>query len=148
MPKFPVRRTELPEGEVLCKYCTAMCCRYFSLPIDTPKTWADFDNIRWYLAHGRISIFVDEGTWYLVVQGDCQYLTHDNMCGIYENRPAICADYTTEGCEYDNDFVFDKFFDTPEQIEEYAEAILAPREPARHGGSLPITLPVLSKNGK
>ena len=55
----PMTRANLPAGEVLCKYCTAKCCRYFALPIDTPTTWHDFDNLRWYLAHGRCAIFVE-----------------------------------------------------------------------------------------
>jgi len=36
MPQFPVKRDQLKPGEVLCSYCTALCCRYFSVPIDTP----------------------------------------------------------------------------------------------------------------
>src|SRR3990167_3200232 len=42
-------REELKPGEVLCDHCTAKCCRYFALPLDTPKTQRDFDFIRWYL---------------------------------------------------------------------------------------------------
>lgn len=128
MPKFPIKREELKDGDCLCNHCTALCCRYFSLPVAEPKTWADFDNFCWYLRLGRISIFVEDTTWYLVVHGDCQYLTPENLCGIYTTRPLICGQYTTDGCEYDNDFVFDKYFETPAQILEYAEAILPPRK--------------------
>ena len=31
------RRKDVPEGVVLCDHCTAKCCRYFALPLDTPK---------------------------------------------------------------------------------------------------------------
>jgi len=144
MPRFPVRRTQLKAGDVLCNHCTALCCRYFSLPIDAPKTWADYDNLRWYLSHGRVSLFVEEGTWYLVVFGDCEYLTHDNRCGIYHDRPEICSAYTTDGCEYDNDVVFEKYFETPEQIWEYAEAILPAREPLVGNGRQVLELPMLN----
>lgn len=129
-------RSQLKPGEVLCEHCTSLCCRYYSLHLATPKTWDDFDNIRWYLAHGGNSVYVDAGNWYLMVHGDCRYLLPDNRCGIYQNRPKVCADYTTEACEFDNEFVFDKFFEVPEQIWEFAEAILPPRKP--RDSSLPI----------
>ena len=56
----------------------------------------------------------------------CKYLTADNRCRIYFNRPKICREYTTTNCEYDADWSFEKIFETPEQIWEYAEAILPP----------------------
>jgi Fe-S-cluster containining protein len=121
------RREDLKPGECLCDHCYGKCCRYFSLPIDTPKTWNDFDDMRWYLAHGQTLIYVHKETWYLLVMTRCQYLTRDNRCAIYLNRPKVCSTYTTKDCEYDTDWSFDKLFETPEQIWEYAEAVLPPR---------------------
>lgn len=138
----PFRRSDLKPGEVLCSHCTALCCRYFSLPIHTPTTWEDFDNIRWYLAHGRCAVYVEGRTWYLMVYGDCKYLQSDNLCGVYTDRPQICRDYTIEQCEFDNDFVFDKFFESPEQVWEFAEAILPPKEPAP-GHAHALLLPII-----
>ena len=54
-------REELKPGEVLCEHCTAKCCRYFALPIETPTKRDDFNNIRWYLLHGRAAVFVEDG---------------------------------------------------------------------------------------
>ena len=34
----------------------------------------------------------------------CKYLTADDRCGIYLNRPKICREYTTDECEYDDDW--------------------------------------------
>ncbi len=121
------RRDELAPGEVLCTYCEARCCRYFALAIDTPETWKDFDCIRWYLLHRRTSVFVEAGTWYLLLHERCQKLRHDNLCGAYETRPRICRDYKASSCEYDDEGVYDQYWETPEQIEEYAEAVLGPR---------------------
>jgi Fe-S-cluster containining protein len=135
------RRDELKPGECLCDHCTGKCCRYFSLPISTPATWNDYDAIRWYLAHGRTMIYVEKGQWYLLVMTRCQYLTHQDRCSIYWNRPKICRDYTTANCEYDDEWSFEKLFETPEQIWEYAEAVLPPRRRLRHqppSSSLPI----------
>jgi len=108
-------------------HCPARCCRYFALAIDTPETWKDFDNIRWFLLHHRTSIFVEDGTWYLLIHERCQKLRDDNLCGIYDIRPQICRDYKTTNCEYDDEGVYEQYWETPEQVEEYAEAVLGPR---------------------
>jgi uncharacterized protein len=123
------RRDELAPGECLCDHCTGRCCRYFSLPIDNPTTWNDYDSIRWYLAHGQTLIYVEKKQWYLLVMTKCTYLTDDDLCRIYLNRPKVCRDYTTDNCEYDGEWTFDKVFETPEQLWEYAEAVLPPKRP-------------------
>lgn len=135
-------REELKPGECLCDFCTGKCCRYFSLPIDNPETWDDFDSIRWYLAHGQTLVYVDKEQWYLLVMTKCNYLTSDNRCGIYFNRPKICREYTTDDCEYDDDWSFTQVFETPEQIWEYAEAILPPRR--RRSSARSSGLPVVT----
>jgi Fe-S-cluster containining protein len=61
------------------------------------------------------------------VHTPCRHIQPDNRCGIYHTRPEICREYNTTDCEYDEDWVYDRYFETPEQIEEYAEAILPPR---------------------
>jgi Fe-S-cluster containining protein len=133
------RREELQPGQCLCDFCTGKCCRYFSLPIDTPTTWDEYDTIRWYLAHGRTMIYREQGQWYLLVMTRCSYLRADDRCGIYLNRPKICRDYSTANCEYDDEWSFELVFETPEQIWEYAEAVLPPRRRRRHQApSLPI----------
>lgn len=139
-----VTRETLRPGECLCDHCTGKCCRYFSLPIDTPTTWDDFDSIRWYLAHGRTLVYVEKGTWYLVVMTRCKYLTRDDRCAIYLSRPKICQEYTTADCEYDSDWEFEKVFETAEQIWEYAEAVLPPRRRRQPAGS---GLPVVTIGG-
>jgi uncharacterized protein len=136
------RREELGPGECLCDHCTGRCCRYFSLPIDNPSTWDDYDAIRWYLAHGRTLIYVEKKQWYLLVMTRCTYLTEEDRCRIYLNRPKVCRKYTTVSCEYDAEWTFDKVFETPEQLWEYAEAILPARR-ARSQKSA-FTLPVVT----
>lgn len=125
--KLFIPRSRIRGGKSPCDYCTGKCCRYFSLPIDTPHTWDDYDSIRWYLAHQKTMVYVEKGTWYLVVMTKCDNLMPQNRCAIYHDRPKICRDYTTDECEYDTDWSFEKVFDTPEQIWEYAEAVLPPK---------------------
>ncbi len=124
-PRIP--RSDLKPGDCLCDHCIGKCCRYFSLPIDKPTDWDDFDSIRWYLAHGQTMVYVEKDTWYLLVMARCNYLTAENRCGIYLNRPKVCRTYTTDNCEYEDEWSFQKLFETPEQIWEYAEALLPPR---------------------
>ena len=138
-----VDRESLRPGEVLCDYCTAKCCKYYALPIDTPTTAKDFDFIRWYVIHGNTTIFTEEDTWYLMVHSECEHLMPDNRCGIYETRPRICREYTTDECEYDDDHCYERYFETAEQIPEYAEAVARPRKGASLRSPKPRLLPVV-----
>ena len=136
-------REDLKSGESLCDHCVAKCCRYFALPIDTPDTRQDFDFIRWYLLHEGATVFTEEGNWYLLVYATCKHLQDDHRCGIYHTRPQICRDYSTENCEYEDDWVYDRYFETPEQVEEYAEAVLGPLVKGEIRGARPALLPML-----
>ena len=136
-PRRKPCRKDLPPGESLCKYCGAKCCRYFALPIDKPTGWEDFDYIRWYLLHEQAAVFIEEGSWYLLVQNRCRHLRDDQLCDIYDSRPQICRDYTTADCEYDDDWTYDHYWETAEQVEEYAEAVLGPREGQGHRSPRP-----------
>jgi Fe-S-cluster containining protein len=146
MPRRKFRRADLKPGEVLCAYCTAKCCRYFALPIETPTAWEDFDHMRWYIMHGKTAIFVDDDTWYLLVYGDCEHLLPDNRCGHYDERPQVCRDYSTKNCEFDDEGCYDKFFESSEQVWEYAEAVLPPRSKPKNlaGARSPLSLPVIA----
>jgi len=137
-----ILREDLPPGENLCDHCTAKCCKYFALPIDTPANRQDFDFIRWYLLHDAATVFIEEDTWYLLVHTHCKHLDEQNRCGIYLTRPQICRDYTTDECEYEDDWVYDHYFETPEQIEEYVEATL-PRSRQGIRSPRPQLLPVI-----
>jgi len=136
--KTKPRRDQLKPDECFCAHCTGTCCRFSSLPIETPSTWDDCDAIRWYLAHGSTLVSVEWETWYLVVMTRCTHLTDDNRCRIDLSRPKICLEYATSECEYD-DWMCEKVFEIPEQTWESAEAVLPPRlNPRRRGAALPV----------
>jgi Fe-S-cluster containining protein len=126
-PRKP-HREELKPGEILCTYCPGKCCRYFALPLETPTTWKDFEYIRWYLLHERATVFLEDDDWYLLVHNRCKQLDENYRCMQYDTRPQICRDYSTKKCEYEDDWVYDHYFEAPEQVEEYAEAVLGPRK--------------------
>ena len=105
--------------------------------------------VRWYLAHGQTLVYVEKGTWYLVVMTRCKYLSRDDRCRIYLSRPKICQEYTTDDCEYDENWTYPQYFETPEQFDEYCEAIGRPSTvkgaPQRRGirSPRPVGLPML-----
>lgn len=116
------RREDLRPGESLCDHCIAKCCRYLAMQLDTPERRKDFDYFRWYLLHRNTSIFVEKKKWYLQFHTECRELMADHRCGVYETRPQICRDHSTVNCEYEEEWVYDLYFETPEQLEEYLEA--------------------------
>lgn len=105
---------------ILCEHCTGVCCRYIALPIETPTDKSDFDDIRWYLLHEGIGVFVEDGDWYITMTTTCRHLQPDNRCGIYATRPRICREYSTDSCDYHSgDYNWQHHFATPEHLDEY-----------------------------
>ena len=137
------RREDLKPGEVLCDHCTAKCCRYFALAMDVPKTRKDMDFVRWYVLHKQTTVFTENDTWYLLVHTDCMHLQSDNRCGIYHTRPGICREYSTDNCEFDDNYVYDRYFETPDQIADYMDAVF-PDKTAGFRSPRPELLPILS----
>ncbi len=142
--KPQMRRDQVPEGEVLCAYCTAKCCRYFALPIEQPETADEWQYVRWYLLHQGATVFKEDDTWYLLVHSVCNHLQSDQRCGIYDTRPQICRDYSTKECEYEDDWLYEQYLETAQQAAEYAEAIVPKKKGESIRSPKPPLLPVLS----
>jgi uncharacterized protein len=107
-------------SDVLCEKCAGLCCRYIALPIEEPETKADFDDVRWYLAHEGISVFVEDDDWYINIANRCKYLTKDNRCDIYDHRPRICRGYKDHSCDFHSgDYGYELHFTTTEELDEY-----------------------------
>jgi Fe-S-cluster containining protein len=117
-------RKNVPKSDCLCDHCIAKCCRYFALPIDAPEDKSDFEFMRWFLLHERATVFREGETWYLLVHTTCRHLGDDNRCGIYDTRPQICRDYSTNDCEFDDDWTYDFYLERAEQVVEYTEAVM------------------------
>lgn len=117
-----IRREDLPKGGNLCEHCTAKCCHYIAAPYETPDCFEDMEYIRWIVLHQRATFFREDDDWYLLVHTVCDKLGDDYRCGVYETRPQICRDYTTDNCEYDDDWTYDFYLETHEQVWEYTEA--------------------------
>ena len=105
-----------------CDKCTGLCCRYFALPIDTPKTRDDYDDIRWYLCHEGVSVFVEDGDWYLnLAKNKCRHLSEkDHKCLIYDHRPKICRKYRHDNCDFvQGEYKYELHFTKDQQMAEY-----------------------------
>lgn len=131
--KLPV----LSATSSLCDQCVALCCRYFAFAIDKPKTRRDFEDLRWFILHEDCIIFVENGDWYIQINRKCKALLPDNRCSIYESRPAICREYTTEGCDWHGDeYDYDELFTEPDQVERYMKEFLAKQRKRKANGKL------------
>lgn len=104
----------------LCDRCTGLCCRYFALPIETPETRGDYDDIRWYLCHEAVSVFVEEGDWYINIQNRCRKLDKGNRCTLYTQRPRLCRDYSEASCDFvEGEYDYELLFTDDQQMAEY-----------------------------
>ena len=86
-----------------CEHCEAECCRYVAIEIDTPTCKRDYDNIRWYLLHEDMHVFVDHhGDWFVEFITACRELGPDNRCRHYDDRPRLCREHGDgdESCEF------------------------------------------------
>jgi Fe-S-cluster containining protein len=109
----------------LCDDCAAKCCRYIALEIDTPRSRADFDDLRWYLCHKQTVIYVSDDKWYLHMLVDCRYRGPDSLCTIYDRRPKICREHSTEDCEHGEPWEYQLKFTDLDELEIYVAARFA-----------------------
>ncbi|MBD3426517.1 MAG: YkgJ family cysteine cluster protein [Candidatus Omnitrophica bacterium] len=122
----------------LCTDCGAKCCKYFAMQIDAPKNKNDFENIRWYLAHRDVSVYIDKRRWYLEIKNECEHLTVDHRCAIYEKRPLICQEHDAYTCEKDfDDFGHEHVFHNIDEFDRYLKK--------RFGGKKRKTKPKTSR---
>jgi Fe-S-cluster containining protein len=106
--------------KILCGKCTGLCCKYFAFPIETPEEKQDYDDIRWYLCHEDVTVFVEEGDWYININNKCRYLSKEYNCEIYSKRPKICRGYRTNTCDLtEGQYDYELHFTNDKQMEEY-----------------------------
>ena len=82
-----------------CEGCSR-CCRYVAMEIDAPEDKKDFEQMRWFLLHKNVWIFIDnDDSWNIQFNTPCDELDSRGLCKIYETRPQICRDYSSKTCE-------------------------------------------------
>ena len=85
--------------ENLCEGCSK-CCEYVALEFDEPTTKEDFDEIKWFLLHKDVIVFIDhDDSWNVQFNTSCEKLGDGGACNYYEKRPHICREYDMGSCE-------------------------------------------------
>jgi len=110
--------------------CGARCCNYLSVPIDSPTTNADFDDLRWYLMHEDTHAYKLDGDWHVLVERRCRHLLPNNVCGTYETRPKVCDDYDASSCEYTGEVQYQEYFKNDAELDTWLAARKAKRSAA------------------
>lgn len=115
---------KLTKSEKNCESCDAKCCKSVVIEIDAPEKIEDFEEIKWFVSHKDVNVFVDEDKkWYLEFLTPCEFLGEKNKCTNYENRPKICRDYNHEECVFHNDYKEEFTFKNLKDIENYIAEI-------------------------
>jgi len=105
-----------------CHKC-GECCHYVAVEIDDPSSFTDYDNVHWYLTHRNICVYIDwDGGWFIEFATPCESLTQQGTCGIYDDRPKICSDFSWNECERTTKEQAWKYrFDTPDQLFDWVQ---------------------------
>lgn len=104
-----------------CEECGGKCCDYVAIETSPPKNKADYDHMRWYLAHENVHVFIDhEKKWYVQFVTPCSMKNDDNRCSIYQERPRICSGHgNIKGeCEYYSS-PYKEYFTSTSDFETY-----------------------------
>ncbi|MCG3181560.1 MAG: hypothetical protein BIFFINMI_03957 [Phycisphaerae bacterium] len=96
---WPVADARTPKGRGNCEVCRGRCCSYITVEIKKPKDKVDRDEIRWFLAHENVHVFLEDGDWYVQFYTFCKHLTGEGKCGIYAERFDVCREHSTKECE-------------------------------------------------
>jgi hypothetical protein len=110
------------QGEICTRHCGARCCRYVTVGISAPRSHADWDEVRWWVAHEGVSVTrEDDGAWMVVVRTPCRNLRPDGACGIYGEHMDVCREHAVEDCEFAVPVPFDLELRSEADLADYLE---------------------------
>ncbi len=126
MPHVQGTSLELPMLELPTAHpCSACgkCCHYIAIEIDNPSSFKDYDELYWYLTHRAVCVYIDwEGDWFIEFETVCEHLTETHTCGVYEERPRICSDFSWNECEVTTkENAWKTRFDTYEDLTQWMQ---------------------------
>jgi Fe-S-cluster containining protein len=99
-----------------CSECPALCCKNLSMRIGKPANRSEVEDLKWQLHFDTVSVYIRNNRWYQLVEGRCMYLSDDDRCTIYPQRPDMCRRHNPPECEFFGDF-YDIIIKTPEELE-------------------------------
>lgn len=98
--------------------CASACCVGLSIPTNSPKTKEEREELRFYVIHERVEVYIRNKRWYILINEKCMNLNRKNLCMEYETRPSICRDFSNAECEYWGDY-YDEKFTTDKELVAY-----------------------------
>jgi len=121
-PALELPLLDLP-GSHPCHEC-GECCHYIAIEIDNPTAFVDHDHIYWYLSHRDVTVYVDwEGDWFIEFTTVCEHLSEQMTCGVYEDRPQLCSEFSWDDCEKTSgERAWKVHFRTPEEYHDWHRA--------------------------
>jgi Fe-S-cluster containining protein len=127
MPKSKSKPGRSQGGQ--CPTCGAKCCRYVVVEIAKPRDKTDRDEIRWFLSHENVLVFIDhdDNTWNVQFTTPCRHLGKDHRCDIYADRFDVCRSHETETCEASGGEIDAVIFRTAEEYDLWRAATKAKR---------------------
>jgi uncharacterized protein len=123
----PPRGLELPLVSLPkahpCASC-GDCCTYVATQIDDPSTFKQYEDVHWYLTHENVGVYIDwEGEWFIEFRTRCRNLTDAKTCGIYQERPLVCSEFSFTDCERSSgESAWKHYFNSQEELVAFLRA--------------------------
>ena len=105
-----------------CDKCDGECCKNIAIQIENPETKEDFEDLKWYLYHEGLIVYIDnEDDWLVQIPIKCKFL-EKGKCMIYDKRPPICKNSEVSNCEK-NIKEAKIIFKNDEDVENYIKSL-------------------------
>ena len=118
-----------------CNNCPATCCTNLAMAIGRPSNKKEVEDLKWQLHFDTVKVFIRHHRWYQWVEGRCMYLSKDNRCTNYDERPDICRQHNPPDCEFFGEF-YDIMMSTPKELDSYLSKkprkLRKPRKPTKN----------------
>lgn len=118
MKKQKNKKEDMKKSKNLCNGCPALCCKNLVMCINKPRTKSEVEDLEWQVRFDSVNIYIHHQRWHLLIEGKCMYLSEDDLCTIYEQRPKKCRNHNPPYCErYDT--WHDVFISNPEELRKH-----------------------------
>lgn len=112
-------KTPDANGHGDCQACGGRCCTYLVVQIPRPRSKVDIDEVRWWLAHHNVEVYIEDRQWHVQFYTPCRHLTSEGRCAIYPDRFDVCRAHEAETCEMSSGASEEISFSSPEQFDKY-----------------------------
>lgn len=104
-----------------CEECDGECCRYITVSINEPKDFEDWDEIKWFLLHENVIVYLDyDDDWVVEFRTKCRYLDDKTgKCINYDERLAICREHDPKDCDKNSGDFAKVLFRTMADVDNY-----------------------------